>query len=247
MRTLLALLLMTAMVSAAFAEGPQSGDFDGYAFSLSWQPAFCESHHDKKECKSWKAGDFAASHLVLHGLWPNQRNDKEHDYGFCNVPAEVKALDDSGNWCQMPDLNLSRATKDELGRVMPGCQSCLQNHEWYRHGTCSGMQPDEYFTKAAGFVEGIAKTKLGTLLSANVGKRVTMVMLKTSAKEAYGEKGANLRFICKNGVLTEVRMYLVKDISNASVITADMLVSPGLDENSSCKRNVLIDKFGKKK
>ncbi len=247
MRMLLALLLMATMVSAAFAGGPQPGNFDSYAFSLSWQPAFCESHQGKKECRSWKDGDFDASHLVLHGLWPNQNNDTEHDYGYCNVPTDVKALDDSGKWCQMPDLSLSQATKDELGRVMPGYQSCLQNHEWYRHGTCSGMQPDGYFTKAAGFVEGIAKTKLGALLSANVGKKVTMAQLKASAEADYGKKGANLRFICKNGLLSEVRMYLVKDIADKSVITADMLMPPGQGESSTCKGNVLIDKFGKHK
>ncbi len=247
MRMLSVLLLMATMVSAAFAQGPQPGDFNSYAFSLSWQPAFCESHQSKKECKSLKAGDFDAANLVLHGLWPNQDNDREHDYGFCNVPADVKELDGSGKWCQMPDLKLSQATKGELGRVMPGYQSCLQNHEWYKHGTCSGMQPDEYFAKASAFVEGVAKTKLGALLTANVGKRVTMAQLKASAKKDYGEKGSNLRFICKKGTLTEVRMYLVKDIADKSVITADMLLAPGQGESSTCKGNVLIDRLGKHK
>ncbi len=68
------------------------------------------------------------------------------------------------------------------------------------------------------------------------------------AKEDYGDKGATLRFICQNGVPSEARVYLVKDISNTPVITADMLVALGWGEKNNCKGNVLIGKFdGKQK
>jgi ribonuclease T2 len=244
-RFFMTLMLIAMMVSGAFAaqSGPQPGDFDNYAFSLSWQPTFCETHHDKKECNSWKSGDFDTKNLVLHGLWPNKKNDKKHNYGFCNVSPEIKTQDKNGMWCQMPDLQLSQKTTDTLNSVMPGYQSCLQNHEWYKHGTCTDMKPDEYFTTAARFVEGFAATRLGALLSANVGKTVMFSNLTTAAKEDYGDKAVNLRFICQNGMLSEVRMYLSRELPKDGGITAAMLVSPGDKEKTSCSGNIRIDQF----
>jgi ribonuclease T2 len=239
----LTLIVMTLSGAIAAQPGPQPGDFDNYVFSLSWQPAFCESHQDKKECNSWKSGDFDTQNLVLHGLWPNKNNDKKHNYGYCNVSFEIRNQDNADTWCQMPDLQLAEETIDKLNMVMPGHQSCLQNHEWYRHGTCSEMEPDEYFSTAARFVESFATTQLGALLSANVGKRLMFSKLILAAQEDYDDKAANLRFICQNGMLSEVRMYLNKELPKDGGITAAMLVNPGDKERTSCSGNILIDQF----
>lgn len=246
MRFFLTLMLIVMMVSQAVAAqpGPQPGDFDNYVFSLSWQPAFCATHQDKKECNSWKPGDFDTQNLVLHGLWPNKNNDKKHKYGYCNVSSAIKRQDNASTWCRMPDLHLAEDTIDILNTVMPGYQSCLQNHEWYKHGTCTDMKPDEYFTTAARFVEGFAATRLGALISANVGENVLLDNLTTAAREDYGDRAAYLRFICQNGMLSEVRMYLGKELPKDGGITAAMLMNPGDKEKTSCSGNILIDQFG---
>lgn len=247
MRFFLTLMLIFVTLSGAFAAQPeyQPGDFDSYVFSLSWQPAFCETHQGKKECNSWKPEDFDTKNLVLHGLWPNKKNDKKHKYGYCNVSPEIKKEDKADTWCRMPDLHLASETKDILSTVMPGYQSCLQNHEWYKHGTCSDMTPDEYFTTAARFVVGFTATRLGALLRANVGKTVTFSGMTAAAQEDYGDKAVFLRFICQNGMLSEVRMYLGKELPKDGGITADMLVRPGDKEKNSCSGDVLIDQFGR--
>ena len=245
---LLTLTLIVIWFSAAVAaqSGPQPGKFDYYVFTLSWQPAFCESHQSKKECNTWQEGDFDTKNLVLHGLWPSQNGDKKHTYGYCNVSKQIKSQDNASNWCSMPFPKLSSATVDKLNVVMPGYQSCLENHEWYKHGICSGMDADNYFATAARYVEGIATTQLGSLLSANVGKTVTVNDLVAAAVMDFDDKSNTLRFICQNGMLSEVRLYLKKDLPAEGGISTDMLIMPDASEKSSCSGNISIDQFDRK-
>ncbi|OGU15941.1 MAG: hypothetical protein A2076_04660 [Geobacteraceae bacterium GWC2_53_11] len=246
MRFILALIMIAMMATGTFAaqSGPVPGKFDYYVFSLSWQPAFCESHQDKKECNTWKEGDFDTKNLVLHGLWPSQNGDKKHTYGYCNVSKQIKSLDTASNWCNMPFPKLSPTTIDTLGVVMPGYQSCLENHEWYKHGVCSGLDADTYFATAARFVEGVATTRLGAVISANVGNSVASSDLTAAAQQDFGDKSGTLRFICQNGMLSEVRFYLKKDLPAQGGISADMLVTPDASEKSSCPSTIEIDRFG---
>ena len=48
--------------------------------SLSWEPAFCEGHANKRECASATPSGFDATHFTLHGLWPQPRRKQ-----YCNV------------------------------------------------------------------------------------------------------------------------------------------------------------------
>ena len=48
--------------------------------SLSWEPAFCEGHANKRECASATPSGFDATHFTLHGLWPQPRTKQ-----YCNV------------------------------------------------------------------------------------------------------------------------------------------------------------------
>lgn len=246
LRRFLLVVMIASLATGAFAAqgGTQPGKFDYYVFSLSWQPAFCETHPDKKECNTWKEGDFDTKNLVLHGLWPSRFHDRKHSYGYCGVSNKVKKQDNSSNWCNMTFPDLSQSTIDKLKEVMPGYQSCLENHEWYKHGVCSGMEADSYFATAARFVENMADTGLGTFLSSNVGKDVELGDLQAAARRDYGDKAANIRYICQNGMLGEVRMYLKKALPEHAGITADLLIAPDASEKSNCGKQVRIDTFG---
>lgn len=249
LRIIIAVMLTAIMASGALAaRGNQGsavpGKFDYYVFSLSWQPAFCETHQDKKECKTMQEGDFDTRSLVLHGLWPSKNNDRKHAYGYCNVPQKIRSLDNAANWCNMPFPDLSRTTIATLGTVMPGYQSCLENHEWYKHGVCSGMSADTYFATAARYVEGVASTNLGTFISANVGRSVSLEALAAAAGKDFGAKAAAIRYICQKGILNEVRLYLKKDLPAEGDITADLLVAPDASEKSTCSGTVKIDQAG---
>ena len=69
--------------------------------AISWQNAFCENHRHKKECKLMQKDDFAASHFVLHGLWPQPRNNQ-----YCNVDKKEIGVDKNKQWYRLEKLDL---------------------------------------------------------------------------------------------------------------------------------------------
>ena len=100
----------------AGADAP--GEFAYYVLSLSWSPAFCLSSPGNAECSGPRRYGF-----IVHGLWPqNETGWPEH----CDVHRAVQ--DDVVQ--SMSDLMPARA---------------LVYHEWSAHGTCSGLEPAEYF------------------------------------------------------------------------------------------------------
>ena len=120
-------LLVFALVGAigsasarhrSHADAGAPGDFAYYVLSLSWSPAFCLSSPGAAECNGPRRFGF-----IVHGLWPqNERGWPEH----CDVRRSV------------PD-DIVQGIAD----LMPA--RGLVYHEWSAHGTCSGLEPAEYF------------------------------------------------------------------------------------------------------
>ena len=242
-----AFLLVCLLSTTAFAKQSiaEPGKFDSYVFALSWQPAFCESKQDKKECTSQTPDRYDAKNLVLHGLWPNKNDDKNHKYGFCNVKNSIKKLDSAKKWCKMPAPDLSTATKDSLAKYMPGYASCLERHEWYKHGSCSGLEADEYFTKAYQFVAKVAETNFGKYISVNVGHTIDSSILFAEFEKDFGPGSRKLvNLYCTDNqnpsMLTEVRMYLVNPLPDGGEFK-DLLTQPANSEHGNCPENIFID------
>jgi ribonuclease T2 len=94
------------------------GDFAYYLLSLSWSPAFCLSSPVAEECNGPRRFGF-----VVHGLWPqNERGWPEH----CDARRAV-----------------SDDVVEGIADLMPA--RGLVYHEWSAHGTCSGLEPVQYF------------------------------------------------------------------------------------------------------
>jgi ribonuclease T2 len=102
---------------------PSDGSFDYYLLSLSWAPNYCADHpgDNSSECKSGNHKGF-----VLHGLWP-QSNEGQPPMSC--TPASPVASDTVRH---MLEYYPSRG---------------LIQHEWEKHGTCSGVSSQEYFAK----------------------------------------------------------------------------------------------------
>lgn len=95
-----------------------TGGFDFFVLALSWSPDYCASagSNDPEQCSIGKKLDF-----VLHGLWPQYNNGYP---SYCSTET------------------LSDALKDEYPGLYPS--ETLYGHEWEKHGTCTGLQPEEY-------------------------------------------------------------------------------------------------------
>lgn len=123
---------------------PVRGEFDNYVFAVSYQKDFCASHPNKLECQS----DDILGGMGLHGLWPNRSDDPYNQYGYCDISQKQVGSE----WCAS-DIDVRSKISDEtfekLSIAMPGVKSCLYNHEWYAHGSCSGLSVEEYVTDAS--------------------------------------------------------------------------------------------------
>ena len=98
------------------------GQFDYYLLSLSWSPSYCLVHPgDAYQCQGRGFG------FVLHGLWPQF---------------------DAGGYPQACTTNVDLdAAAEAVGRTLYPSPR-LMEHEWQRHGTCSGLAPVDYFHTA---------------------------------------------------------------------------------------------------
>jgi len=103
---------------------PAGGQFDYYLLSLSWAPNYCASHPSdhSSECRIGSHNAF-----VLHGLWPQASGGPPPL--SCSNGAPVAS-----------------ATVDHMLNLMPS-RSLIQ-HEWQKHGTCTGLSAQDYFAQA---------------------------------------------------------------------------------------------------
>jgi ribonuclease T2 len=101
-----------------------AGQFDYYALVLSWSPAFCAdgTHSDSPQCATSGSRPFS---FVLHGLWPQYQKGWPQD---CRTESSPYVPDPLIN--QMLD-------------IMPAKKLII--HEYRKHGTCSGLSPQDYF------------------------------------------------------------------------------------------------------
>ena len=230
-KSLLAAPPAAAAVRPPSDGGASAGHFDSFVFSLEWTAAFCEGKPGLPECANRSPDRFDAKNLALHGLWPDQAGDTSHSYGYCGVDSSVRALDRAATWCRMPALNLSNATMSRLSTIMPGTASCLQNHEWYKHGTCSGLTPDEYFAQASALVTFVSGTNFGRYLSTHSGQTISANSLLEAFESDFGSGSRSLvRLTCTKAggadLLLDVRLKLSQPLRPAAEL-GKMLLSGG--------------------
>jgi ribonuclease T2 len=223
--------LLAVAASLAFAaparadQGPDAGNFQSYVFVLEWLPQFCARVPSSAECTGLSAGSFGASHLVLHGLWPNQAGDSSHSYGFCGAAIDEKPLDDSTTWCQLTLPALSNPTRANLDKYMPGTASCLEHHEWTRHGTCSGLSADAYFGAEADLAAVVDGSSFGQYAASNPGGTIDRATLLSRFDASFGSgASASVTLHCVKSKgqprLNEIHITL-----NAALLPADQLAS----------------------
>jgi ribonuclease T2 len=230
--------------AAAHELGAVPMQFDYYVLALSWEPAFCETKPDRQDCRSLNADRFDGKNLALHGLWPNKIGDTQHAYGYCGVDGSVQKLDRPGDFCQLPPVNLSDRIMSDLATYMPGHVTCLERHEWFRHGTCSGLAADDYFATADALVVQFAAASIGSYISAHVGDYVAGEDLFAAFEKDFGPGSrGSLSLSCKriNGsdMLSEVDVYLRNPLPAGGL--AAMLVRPDGSASGHCPQKFLID------
>ncbi len=212
-----ALALITVFLFAAIGVAPlppvahgreqgTPGQFDFYILSLSWSPSFCETAVGGARNRQCGPRPYS---FVVHGLWP------QYERGF---PES----------CQVPPPRLSRAVMQSMLDLMPA--PALIYHEWDQHGTCSGLQPREYFDLVRAARARVAIP--AQFANPEVPLRVTpneVVGAFVSANKDL--TSADIIIDCDRMRLREVRICLSRDLgfrrcSRQRSCRADLLMMP---------------------
>jgi ribonuclease T2 len=181
-----------------------AGQADAYVLALSWQPAFCELKSDKPECRVADPAAYAARNFSLHGLWPN-KSGCGTGYGFCGEVKQPRR-----DFCDYPPVTLEPAAKAALAEVMPGSASCLERHEWHKHGTCqTSWSSDAYFALAADLTRQFNASGIAEFAAVRTGRTVRTEDFLARLDAVLGTGSRERIWLnCKHGMLVEVRVNL---------------------------------------
>lgn len=193
-----------------------AGQEDSFVFAVSWQPAFCEGHPDKPECKVDDPEVYQARNFTLHGLWPNKQSCGTR-YGFCG--RYKKAV---RPFCNYDPVPMQADTLEKLGRVMPSAAhgSCLQRHEWFKHGTCqTERNADGYYERAMQLLEEFNAGGMAKFMQDNLGQTVTTQSFFDAVDTAF-DSGAHqrLKILCKGGMLVDIYINLPDELADDATL-----------------------------
>lgn len=198
MRRLIILLLAVGLATSfaadtrsrkrANASADKPGQFDYYLLSLSWSPEYCAGPNggrDRQQCGEQRRFGF-----VVHGLWP------QYERGYpdaCGSPSQVPQSIVSAMLPLMPSPRLIQ-------------------HEWEKHGTCSGLDVNGYFK--------LIQTAFANVqVPADFKSPIKQVEVAPAAirdkfaKANAGIPAPGIKVLCGGGrYLSEVRICLTKDL-----------------------------------
>lgn len=147
---LFALLLLcschgfTPLTTKNLVNGNNSTDSnDIYVFAYSWTPQFCYGE-DYPGCdtpeKYWE------THFTIHGVWPQYASggypaDCDSEAFDPNVPVEIGWDTMTNYW---PDVKYTETDPD---------YDSFWEHEWTKHGTCTGLSQYDYFSAGINLIK----------------------------------------------------------------------------------------------
>lgn len=137
-----------AAVSPRSSSSSSTTSFDFYLMTMSWQPQFCYANRYNGYVGCETPDDYWKAHWTIHGLWP-QFSDGSYPSTCSN---------------QQVDSTVFQSLSSDLDAYWPNVKSSdddddsnnyqhysFWQHEWSKHGTCSGMSPSEYFQTALAY------------------------------------------------------------------------------------------------
>lgn len=231
------------IVSRVVVDTPAAGGscsapftYDSHVFAISWQAGFCQDKR-KTECDSLSKEPYARSHFTLHGLWPNKTSCGTN-YGWCGSVTH-----DTTDFCYFPVVPLDSQVRTMLGTVMPSVKygTCLERHEWWKHGLCRDTSADRYFMVSMNILQQINGSDfVEQYIQSNIGKSSTLTALNEAFDKSFGaDAHLRIRVNCgKDGQsLSEIQMNLPKDLDGR---LSDLFARSKDQKTSSCKETIRI-------
>ena len=161
-------------------------DFEIYILAQFWPAELCETEASTQDCKS--PNSYWNNHFTIHGLWPNNQ-DGSYPKNCPKVAFNQSVIDDSIGFDTMLTYwpNLSDDSSEPESEY-----TSFWEHEWSKHGTCSGLSQEAWMSGAIQIAKGFTPRFVGK----NVGKTVS----KTDFVDAFGTYSKGMVIpLCKGG------------------------------------------------
>ena len=180
--SLLILLLLFSFIQSIVAADPSTM----YVFAYSWTPGFCigQTYPGCNAPQSYWKNNF-----TIHGLWPQYTTS-----GYpstCTTEAFNSSITDSIGMDIMvekwPDVQYD---------IDSSSYDSFWEHEWTKHGTCSGLSQYDYFTNALELTNILITPEL---IHNSIGLNVSADDLRSSIADPM-----TVSLQCKNQQLTGV-------------------------------------------
>ena len=195
MRLIIAALLLIGILATTFnnlptnPSGNKVDEFDYYVLSLSWLPSWCAIDGDARGADQCDPKhDFG---WTLHGLWP------EFERGY---PSYCKTSE------RAPSRDQTAGMVDIMG------SSKLAQHEWEKHGTCSGLSAQDYFAASRRAYEAVIRPPLLRKLDHTV-KMPAYVIEEAFLKSNPSWDANMITITCRQQRIQEARLCLTKDLT----------------------------------
>ncbi len=185
MRVLGMLLLTAGMASA---DGETAGDFDYYVMALSWSPTWCALEGDRRGSPQC---DRDADHgWILHGLWPQYEDGWP---SYCPTNARNPSRSDTRNEADLFGTS---------GNAW---------HQWNKHGRCTGLTADDYYSLSREAYERITRPGIFRKLEDPI--RLPAAVVEQAFLEENEQLEADqITITCKSGRIQEARICLTRDL-----------------------------------
>lgn len=185
----LALALFSGLAAGrADAGADRPGEFDYYVLALSWSPNWCAREGDARDADQC---DPRHDHgFTLHGLWP------QHEEGW---PAFCRTAH------RPPRRSETAAMADIMG------SAGLAWHQWRKHGSCTGLSPQDYFRLSRLAWERIRRPEI--LRKVTREMRLSPKVIEQAFLEANpGLTPEGVTVTCRAGRIAEVRICLTRTL-----------------------------------
>lgn len=179
---------------------PPASDFGFYLLAMAWAPC------------TGQPGAFAATHLTLHGLWPNFTDEQSRGRPrawpqYCGRYARCEQREDAS--CA-PDA----AVPPELARLAPSYvagDGSFAIHEWSKHGSCTRLGAAAYFRAQLAAIHAIPSDATPDALRAAIGADLA----RDELQRAFGVPPAAVVLGCDPQCrLTQVGFCVGKDAAD---------------------------------
>ncbi len=185
---LIAFLAALSTGETRAAENDRPGAFDYYMLVLTWTPSYCLGEGRRR--KDAQCGTKRPRAFTLHGLWP------QYEEGWpLNCPT--------GRRPWVPPRVI-----DEMADIMPS--KGLIIHEYRTHGTCSGLDPAEYFAVARELYEQVRVPE--RFASAETGTLSPEEIERAFADANAWLKPEMMSVTCRGGRLLDLRICFGRDL-----------------------------------